>query len=98
PMLTQEKLQVLGVPPTVEKTRWDGRDANAHALIALSVKRGIIPHIRSCKTAKEAWDALASLYHVRNEARVAYLRRQLESEHMNEGDSMDEFLTKIKDF
>ncbi|WP_286489044.1 hypothetical protein, partial [Escherichia coli] len=38
------------------------------------------------------------MYHVRNEARVAYLRRQLESEHMNEGDSMDEFLTKIKDF
>ncbi|MDM1534572.1 hypothetical protein, partial [Myroides marinus] len=91
-------VDILGVPPTVEQTRWDGRDANAHALIALSVKHGIILHIRLCKTAKEAWDALASLNHVRNEARVAYLRTQLESKHMNEGDSMDEFLTKIKDF
>ena len=40
---------------------------------------------------------LARLYQVRNEARVAYLRKQLESEHMNEGDPMDSFLTKIKD-
>ena len=84
-------------PPTVDQTRWDGRDAQAHALIALSVKRTIIPHIRSCKSAKDAWNTLARLYQVRNEARVAYLRKQLESEHMNEGDSMDNFLTKIKD-
>ena len=61
------------------------------------MKRSIIPHIRSCKTVKEAWDVLANLYQVRNEARVAYLRKQLETEHMNEGDSMDAFLTKIKD-
>ena len=84
-------------PPTVDQTRWDGRDAQAHVLIALSVKRTIIPHIWSCKSAKDAWNTLARLYQVRNEARVAYLRKQLESEHMNEGDSMDNFLTKIKD-
>ena len=59
--------------PTVEQLRWDGRDAQAHALIALSVKRAIIPHIRSCKTAKDAWDTLTTLYQARNEARVAYL-------------------------
>ena len=85
-------------PPTAEQIRWDGKDVQAHALIALSVKRSIIPHIRSCKTSKDSWDTLSSLYQVRNEARVAYLRKQLESEHMNEGDSMDKFLTKIKDF
>ena len=84
-------------PPTVDQIRWDGRDAQAHALIALSVKHTIIPHIWSCKSAKDAWNTLARLYQVRNEARVAYLRKQLESEHMNEGDSMDNFLTKIKD-
>ena len=28
---------------------------------------------------------------------VAYLCKKLESEHMNEGDSMDTFLTKTKD-
>ena len=85
-------------PPTAEQICWDGRDAQAHALLALSVKRAIIPHIRSCRTSKDAWDVLATLYQARNEARVAYLRKQLESEHMNEGDSMDTFLPKIKDF
>ena len=85
-------------PPTAEQSRWDGKDAQAHALLALSVKRAIIPHICSCKTSKDSWDVLATLYQARNESRVAYLRKQLESEHMNEGDSMDTFLTKIKDF
>ena len=61
------------------------------------MKRTIIPHIHGCETVKDAWDMLARLYQVRNEARVAYLRKQLESEHMNEGDPMDSFLTKIKD-
>ena len=88
----------VSVVPTAEQLRWDGRDDQAHALIALSLKHAIIPHIRSCKTAKDAWDTLTTLYQVRNEAHVAYLRKQLESEHMNEGDSMDSFLTKIKDF
>ena len=64
---------VVETPATQEQKRWDGRDAHAHALIALSVKRTIIPHIRSCKTAKEAWDVLCTLYQARNEACVAYL-------------------------
>jgi len=46
-------------PPIVEQTRWDGKDAQAHALIMLSVKRTIIPHIWSCKIAKDAWNTLA---------------------------------------
>ena len=69
----------------------------AHALIALSVKRTMIPHICSATTAKQAWDILAHLYAGRNEANVAYLRKQLESLHMQGGDSMDTFLTEIKD-
>ena len=48
-------LQVLAalptavVLPTAEQARWDGKDAQAHALIALSVKRNITPHIRQLK-------------------------------------------------
>ena len=48
-------------PSTTEQIHWDGRDAQAHALIALSVKRAIIPHIRSCRTAKDAWDTLTTV-------------------------------------
>ena len=57
----------------------------------------IIPNIRSCKIAKEAWDVLTNLYQAHNEARAAYSCKQLESKHMNKGYSMEEFLTKIKD-
>ena len=59
----------VSVVPNAEQLHWDGRDAQAHALIALSVKRAIIPHIRSCKIAKDV------LFQARNEARVAYLRK-----------------------
>ncbi|MCO5602189.1 hypothetical protein L7F22_056317 [Adiantum nelumboides] len=72
-------------------------DAQAHALIALSVKRTITPHIRSTKSAKQAWDILAGLYAGRNEAKIALLRKELESKIMNEEDDMDTFLAGIKD-
>ena len=84
------------VPATQEQRRWDVRDAQEHALLALSVKHGIIPHIRSCRIAKDAWDTLATFYQIFNEANVAYFCKQLESNHMNEGDSMEFFLVKIK--
>ncbi|WP_129364583.1 DUF4219 domain-containing protein [Klebsiella pneumoniae] len=35
---------------TAEQALWDVRDAQAHALIALPVKRTITPHIRSVQT------------------------------------------------
>ena len=54
--------QVL--PPTPKQVEWDGRDAQAHALIALYVMHAIIPHILSCEYAKDAWDTLAHLYQV----------------------------------
>ena len=88
---TSTAAPIFAPRPTFEQLFWDGRDAQAHALLALSVKRAIIPHIRSCRILKEAWDTLATLYQARNEVRVAYLRKHLESEHMNESDSMDIF-------
>ncbi len=85
------------VLPTAEQARWDGKDAQAHALIALSVKRNITPHIRSAKTAKQAWDTLAHLYAGRNEAKISYLRKELESKIMQEEDDMNVFLAEVKD-
>lgn len=94
--VTRASVATVG-PPIAEQARWDGRDANARALIALSVERDIIPTIRSCKTARDAWDNLANLYQVRNGARVAYLKRKLKTLPMLDGDSMDDYLTKVKD-
>ncbi|MCO5607185.1 hypothetical protein L7F22_061378 [Adiantum nelumboides] len=65
--------------------------------IALSIKCTITPHIRSAKSAKQAWDILASHYAGRNEAKIALLRKELESKIMNKEDDMDTFLDDVKD-
>ncbi|MCO5593738.1 hypothetical protein L7F22_047755 [Adiantum nelumboides] len=44
-----------------------------------------------------AWDILVSLYASRNEAKIALLRKELESKIMNEKDDMDTFLAGFKD-
>ncbi|MCO5610533.1 hypothetical protein L7F22_064772 [Adiantum nelumboides] len=54
-------------------------------------------HICSAKSAKQAWDILVGLYAGRNEAKVALLRKELESKIMNAKDDMDTFLAGVKD-
>ena len=83
---------------TSSQPKWDGKDTQAHVVIALSVKRHIVPHIQSCTISKSARDVLKNLYAQRNEARVAMLKRHLEETMMQEGESMDAFFTKIKEF
>ncbi|MCO5568304.1 hypothetical protein L7F22_022003 [Adiantum nelumboides] len=63
---------------TSEQARWNVKDAQAHALIALFVKRTITPHIRSTISVKQAWDILVGLYAGRNEAKIALLRKESE--------------------
>lgn len=75
-----------------------GKDVQACALFKLSIRLDIIPYIRSCKTTKEVWDTLATVYTMCNEANASYLYKQLESNHISEEDYVDSFLTKIKDF
>ena len=88
---------VVVVLPTTKQARQDDKDTQAHALITLSIKCNITPHIRSAKTAKQAWDTLAHLYAGRNEAKISYLRKELESKVMQEEDDMNVFLAEIKD-
>ncbi|MCO5613500.1 hypothetical protein L7F22_067777 [Adiantum nelumboides] len=85
------------VLPTAEQACWDVKDARAHALIVLSMKRTITPHIHLAKSAKQAWEILAGLYASRNEAKIALLRKELESKIINEEENMDTFLAGIKD-
>ncbi|MCO5573781.1 hypothetical protein L7F22_027555 [Adiantum nelumboides] len=83
---------VLGID-----SRWDVRDAQAHAVIALSMKHSITPHICSAKSAKQAWVALAGLYASCNVADITLLCKKLESKIMQEEDDMDAFFASIKD-
>ncbi|MCO5609619.1 hypothetical protein L7F22_063849 [Adiantum nelumboides] len=54
------------------------------------------PHLLA-KFANQAWDILAGLYARRNEAKIAFLRKELESKIMNEDDDMDTFVVGVKD-
>ncbi|MCO5549107.1 hypothetical protein L7F22_002573 [Adiantum nelumboides] len=49
---------VRAVLPTGEQICWASKDSQAHAMIALSIKRNITPHIHSTSTTKLAWDIL----------------------------------------
>ena len=53
--------------------------------------------IKSCKFAKDAWDKLASMYQVKNEARVLALTNQLKELKMEEGQTIAERIAKITD-
>ena len=41
---------------------WNMREVQEKALIHMSVKDNIIPHIRNCKTSKDTWDTVKGLY------------------------------------
>ncbi|MCO5572660.1 hypothetical protein L7F22_026418 [Adiantum nelumboides] len=55
---------VCTLPSTIEQICCDSRDSQAHAMIALSIKRNITPYICSARIAKQAWDILAGLYNL----------------------------------
>jgi hypothetical protein len=90
---TSSSTIAMSFPPTQEQLRWDRKDVQVHVLIALSVK----PHIQSCTTSKQASNTPASLYAVYNEACVAYLEKQLEDVYMAKNETIDLYITCIKD-
>jgi hypothetical protein len=53
------------------------KDRKARALIGLHVKEHHLATVNECKTAKEAWDALALLFKTRTNARKLQLRKEL---------------------
>ncbi|MCO5607979.1 hypothetical protein L7F22_062181 [Adiantum nelumboides] len=57
--------------------------------------RSVLPTAEQARW--DAWDILAGLYAGRNEAKIALLRKELESKIMNEEDDMDTFHAGIKD-
>src|SRR5215472_7587880 len=65
-------------------------------LICLSIKSNPIVNIRHLTSAKEAWDTLALMYDVKNNARIMALRNELQTLKMLEGDKCTPHLTKFK--
>ena len=66
-------------------------------VIASTIKHSITPHISSFKASHCAWEVLQTMYQSKNEARIQFLKKQLDKLEMQEGDSIVDHFTKIQD-
>ena len=70
--------------------------AKALALIGLSVEDQYLPTVNECDTAKAAWDALASIYKSRSNARVLILKRQLNSITLQDSEPLIKYIGRAQ--
>ena len=61
------------------------------------VKDNIIPHIRDCKASKDTWDKLKVLYGTLDSIRILFLKTKLLSIKMDVNESINRYLSRIKD-
>ncbi|KAL0883080.1 hypothetical protein ABMA27_016546 [Loxostege sticticalis] len=73
------------------------KSEKALARIALSVAPAVIPHIRTAKSAHEAWKLLQKAYEGHGLNRRLGLLRSLFSMKLSENSSMEAYLNKIKE-
>ena len=64
----------------------------------MSLKDNIIPHIRNSKTSKDTWDKLKGLYEMSDTNRILFLKSKLFSIKMDVNETMNKYLSRIKDF
>ena len=77
------------------KAAFDKRDINAKRIFLNGIKDHVILHISGKDHAHQMWTALTNLYQSSNENRKMVLREKLKSIHMNKGENMTTYLTRI---
>ena len=78
-------------------TDWDKRETKAKVLIRMSVTDAIIPHIRDCDTSSNTWKVLKTLFETENANRVFFLKSKLFSIKMDENESVNDYLSRVKE-
>ena len=84
-------------PTGVAGADWEKRETKAKVLLRMSIKDNIIPHIRDCKTSKETWEILKSLYEATNSNRIMFLKTKLLSMKMEAHENITTYVSRIKD-
>ena len=69
----------------------------AKRMILDGVKDHVVCHVANKGTAKERWDAFATLYQGSSQQRKMYLEQKLRSAKMQKGECVDPFLTKLEE-
>ncbi|GLV61310.1 hypothetical protein CBL_21132 [Carabus blaptoides fortunei] len=71
-------------------------DATARFIIGSSVRSEAKQHILTCKSGKEMWDRLHSVYEQKNERRLDLLYTQLFSYHKDVNDDIVTHVSKVQ--
>ena len=79
-----------------EKRKFKRRENHALSKICLSIASSLHIYVRSCKTAKEAWDNLEKRFEEKSLTRKIEYRRKLYAAKFSEGISMTEHVNNLK--
>ena len=87
------------VKPTeeVRAKEWELADGKAKADIILAISSGELKQVKGCKSSKDVWDKLSSIYESKGPARKASLLKNLVLKRMKTGDSVRDHLNDFFD-
>jgi hypothetical protein len=94
---TEVKSDAVVGATTAQIQDWDKRENKAKALLRMSVKDRIIPHIREANTSAETWTTLKALYETSNTNRILFLKTKLLGIKMDGNECVSSFLGHIKE-
>ena len=70
---------------------WNEKDKRVMFLISQNVSSGMIGHIQSAGTSKEAWETLEKLYHLNTKPRKIQLKKELNNMKKAESTSVNDY-------
>ena len=76
---------------------WNEKNKRVMFLISQNVSNGMIRHIQSVGTSKEAWETLEKLYHSNTKPTKIQLKKELNNMKKAESTSVNDYLLKIKE-
>lgn len=95
-LIHQDLWELVSDKDNAERSaEWKRRDEKAMATVILSVTPIQLSYIKSCKSAREAWDSLSQVHRPKGPVRKVSLFKQLLGMRMNEGDGIQEYLCEF---
>ena len=93
-VIGEETLPSTASPQDQEK--FNKKQRKALIMITLSINDKELSHVRSCKTATEAWNKLVAVHEAKGIANRLFLRDQLRHAKMEEGEKMLDYITRVR--
>lgn len=88
---------ITDVPPDPITNGWMESDQKALTTIALNVDDSQIQHIRDCKSALEAWNALKEFHEKDSPCNRVYILRQIMRLRLDEGGNIEDHLRNLNE-